>query len=83
MQKTLPTPPLIYLRNEDGENSSQVFGALDKRDATPTQGIISFVTDQDDVGEPVRSARSALRSRERALGGRAGRYLFIAFVKCL
>lgn len=62
-----------------------MFRALEKKDATSTQGIINFITCQEEVGEPVRNECTALRSPEGVVGGWAGNdhYLFIAFVKCL
>lgn len=62
-----------------------MFGALEKKDATSTQGIINFIPFQEEVGEPVKSERTVLRSPEGVVGGWAGNdhYLFIAFVKCL
>lgn len=62
-----------------------MFGALEKKDATSTQGIINFITCQEEVGELVRNECTALRSPEGVVGGWAGNdhYLFIAFVKCL
>lgn len=37
------------------DNYSQVFGDLEKERATSMQGIITFMTSQEEVGEPVRN----------------------------